>query len=68
MNSNALRNILNVTLDNEWNLYWFQAEQYMRSEIEIEDLRTCIDNVELDSSLAGIVGWHVELSDVDRSL
>ena len=63
-----LHDIFNVTLDNEWSLYWFQAEQYLRSKIEIKDLRTCIDNVELDLNLAGIAGWHVELSDVDRSL
>ena len=40
LNSNTLHNIFNVTLHNEWNLYWFQVEQYLTSEIEMEDLRT----------------------------
>ena len=47
-------------MTHEWNLYWFQAEQDMTSEIEMEDLRTRIDKVE---SLASVAGWQVELGD-----
>ena len=40
----------------------------LASKIEMEVLRARTDNVQLDSSLANVAGWRVEISDVDNSI
>ena len=57
----AIPDIFNLTLDNQWNLYWYQAEALHVAETEIEDLLTRRDNMDMDTGLAQSAGWQVDL-------
>jgi len=55
----TLKEVFNLTLDNDWDAYWFRGKANAMAEEEFADLMTRQMNLELDPGLAETAGWRV---------